>query len=185
MLEQIPPFALAAISAVIGLIATFVATKYMSDKQAQRLETTIQDVLEQSGIFHSPVVEKKDKTFLVETLQEEINNYDIDYSEVDIHYTDNTYYLPAKPSDMENIKKLDVLDKLPYRPERFDSEDFSQTFSVLTSFLFGVNSVGTVIEYNSDESYNIIVYRDGTVEFYKSKGDIDDDHSLDRGVIIF
>jgi hypothetical protein len=182
MLEQIPPFALAAIGAAIGLIASFVATKVMTDEQTERLETTIQDVLEQSGIFYSPKVVGKDKSFITEAVTGKVGE-----SKVDIHYTDSTFYLPATPSDMKNIKKTNVLDKLPYRPERYDSDDYSQSFSLFTSFLYGVNSVGTVIERSTGESYNIIVYGDGSVELYNSKDgeELDDDYTIEEALILF
>jgi hypothetical protein len=182
MLEQIPPTALTVIGVLIGLVVTFAATKYLSDEQTERLETTIQDILEQSGTFHSPVVKKKDVSFLDDTLEERLDNY----SNIDLYYADSTYYLPDKHTDMESVKEFDVLNKLPYRPERYDSDDYSQSFSILTSFIFGVNSIGTVIEHDSNEAYNIIVYADGLVEFYDAeKGETLVDYEPDEAAIIF
>jgi len=83
---------------------------------------------------------------------------------------DGTYYA-TNEKGFEAIARFDITNFLPYRPARFDCENFAMLFQSLSAFLFGINAVGTVIDWSGGHAYNIVYLTDGSVLLYEPQTD--------------
>jgi hypothetical protein len=83
---------------------------------------------------------------------------------------DGTYYATDR-SGFDAMTRFDPTNFLPYRPARFDCENFAMLFQSLSAFLFGVNSVGTVIDWSGGHAYNIVYLTDGSLLLYEPQTD--------------
>lgn len=98
---------------------------------------------------------------LHETLSEDAGD------DVTIKFTDTNYYAPT-PSSVPAIQALGSAQVwLPYRPDRFDCENYAQAVSVLSAFVAGANAVGVVIDWGGNHAYNAIVDSEGELYFYE------------------
>lgn len=76
-------------------------------------------------------------------------------------WLDATYVLPSKVPPWVDA----IVDLLPYRPERFDCEDYSFLYKTMAALFLGVNAVGVVIDWSGGHAYNIVVTSVGHVHF--------------------
>jgi hypothetical protein len=81
-------------------------------------------------------------------------------TEIEWVFVDKYYFAPhTLVSDVGRITGV-----LPYRPERFDCEDYAALYKVLHAFVLGVNAIGIVVDWTGGHSYNIVILSDGTVK---------------------
>ena len=114
---------------------------------------------------------------------------DYNPEDIDLIFSDGTYLAPQE-SDMDTIQKVTYLTKfLPYRPERFDCEDFAKAYDVLVAFVLGVNSIGVVYDWSGGHAYNVIVTSEGKVRFidpqYKEYSPELEEYSFENATIVF
>ena len=79
---------------------------------------------------------------------------------------------------------------MTYRSEVEDCDDFARAFQVYVNDVFGVNSVGVVIDYKALHAYNVCVTEDGSVYFIEPQNNKyvelskDGYYILKKGIII-
>lgn len=79
--------------------------------------------------------------------------------EIEWVFLDKHYFAPhTLVTDVGKITGV-----LPYRPERFDCEDFAALYKVMHAFVLGVNAVGIVVDWTGGHAYNIVIMSDGSV----------------------
>jgi len=106
-------------------------------------------------------------------------------------------YFTASRHDFEQIRALDVIENLPYRPARFDCENYAFLFQTIVALVFGVNTVGVVLDFEAGHAYNIVYTNGGSLRLYEPQdaefvqvGDSldeaeDSEYTLENSVIIF
>lgn len=87
-----------------------------------------------------------------------------------IMFLDGRYYAPEEDG-FDTMRRYDITEFLPYRPARFDCENFAQMFQVLSAFAFGVNSVAVVIDWSGGHAYNLVYLADGSLRLYEPQTD--------------
>jgi len=192
MLDQLPPGTVPLVSTIIAaLVAYFGGKKKEASKKITEFETEFRELLTEQGLFPSPKVKRESKEFVEQSLQDEIEAFDGSSVPIDLYQSDSDYYLPVSPETMKEAKAFNIFQYFPYRPERFDCEDYASAYMTFAAFLFGTNGVGTVYDYSSAHAYNIILYSNGAIELYEPQtGEVvetgpDTDYSLDSGMIVF
>jgi hypothetical protein len=189
MLDQLPPGTIeVAFTLIAAIAAYFGGKKKEASRKITEFETEFRQLLRKQNIFPSPKVKRRSREYVDEALQENIEEYDGDSVPFDVYLSDNNYFLPTSPETMAEAKLFNVFEYLPYRPERFDCEDYASAYMTFTAFLFGTNSVGTVYDYSSEHAYNIIIYADGTMELFEPQtGKVverGEDYQLQSGFIV-
>lgn len=76
-------------------------------------------------------------------------------------------YFSTDSEGFDSMDRLDVIEYLPYRPARFDCENFADLFKTTSALIFGVNTVGVVIDWSGGHAYNIVYLEDGSVFLYE------------------
>lgn len=192
VVDQIPPEVLALGGIVAsGLTAYIAGKKKKAYEKMMDFEQNLRQYLKDEDIFPSPATGEIRKSVIESALKRNIDNYDGSSVPIRTVYTDETYLAPVSRYDMSDAKSSNPFQYLPYRPSLYNSDDFGESFSVLASFLWGTNTVGTVYNQSSNHVYNIIVYGDGSVEFYEPQNGesvspkSDSKYDLDSGLIIF
>ena len=191
MIDQLPPGTIpVATTLVAAILAYFGGKKKEAKRKIVEFETEFRELLREQGIFPSPDVKRRNREFVDESLKEEIEAYDGSDVPIKVYRSDGEYFLPATKDDMEEARVFNPYQYLPYRPERFDCEDYASAYAVFASFLFGTNGVGVMYDYTADHAYNVIVYSDGSIEVYEPQtGEVidpesDEDYSLQSGLLV-
>lgn len=83
---------------------------------------------------------------------------------------DGKYYAPSR-DDFHKVIRRDVTNLMAYEKAKFDCENFAMHFAGQAGMMYGVNTVGVVIDWSSAHSYNVIVYDDDSYEFYEPQTD--------------
>lgn len=188
-IPQLPPQA----AAVLGLIATALAAYYGGKKKGKKIlevEQELREFLRNEGIFPSPNTREISEKEVERYLKQAIPKYDGTGVPIRVRLTDNRYLAPMDQSQMERAKRLNPFEYLPYRPALFDSDNYAAAYSSFASFLWGTNTVGAVFDDTADHAYNVIIYADGTVEFYEPQDnqvvELSDegDYQLDNGFVL-
>lgn len=188
--SDLPPQA----AAILGLVATALAAYFGGKRRGKKLlevEEELREFLRNEGIFPSPVTSSLSEEDVDDMLQDNIEVYDGSAAPIRVRFTDESYFAPEDKSQMDNAKKYNPFEYIPYRPARYDSDDFALGYSTFASFLWGTNTVGAVFDDSNDKTYTVICYGDDTVEFYDPKEDevldIEDseDQQLESGLILF
>jgi len=192
MLDQLPPGIVPVVTVLVAAIASyFTGKKKEASKKITEFETEFRELLTEQGIFPSPKVKRESRDFVEQSLKEEIEAFDGSSVPIDLYRSDSDYYLPVSSETMKEAKVFNIFQYLPYRPDRFDCEDYASAYMTFAAFLFGTNGVGTVYDYSSAHAYNIILYSNGTIELYEPQtGEVvetgpDTDYSLKSGMIVF
>lgn len=192
MLDQLPPQTVPVAVGLIAIVASYFSGKYREGKKKlAQLETDLRQLLRDQDIFPSPKVRRETSSFVEESLKENIDGYDGGSVPFNVYTSDGTYYLPANKSTMTEAKQFNPFEYLPYRPERFDCEDYASAYMTFAAFLFGTNGVGTIYDFGAGHAYNIILYSDGSIELYEPQtGQVvepgsEDKYSLESGMIVF
>jgi hypothetical protein len=76
-------------------------------------------------------------------------------------------YFATNADGFDSMDRLDVIEYLPYRPARFDCENFADLFKTISALIYGVNTVGVVIDWDGGHAYNIVYLEDGRVFLYE------------------
>lgn len=106
-----------------------------------------------------------------ERLSTALTEAGVDTSDVAVAYSDGRYFSPD-PSDIDDVRLGgSVTSILPYRPERFDCENYAGLYRALVAFGLGVNAVGVVYDWSGDHAYNVVVDSDGQARFYEPQAD--------------
>ncbi|RDZ53114.1 hypothetical protein C5C07_15375 [Haloferax sp. Atlit-4N] len=134
-------------------------------QKAIELETSLREVLDDLGVFPSPSVDEVDREHIEAALSEAIPNYD-DSATIETVYADGRYLAPAAADVWLLADLAGGVSWLPYRPERFDCEQFARGFGVLSALVAGTNTVGVIHDWSGRHAYNVIVTAEQTVQFY-------------------
>jgi len=176
----------------IGTLIISIGAYYLEGKTGKasdaaiRLETKLRAIMRRKYGIPNPHITEVTREDIKEALTTQT---DYDPENIDLIFSDGTYLAPRE-SDMDTIQKVTWLTKfLPYRPERFDCEDFAKAYDVLVAFVLGVNSIGVVYDWSGGHAYNIIVTSEGKVRFidpqYKSYSPEKESYSFENATIVF
>ncbi len=190
--DSLPPEVVA-----LGGLALAALAAYLGGRNAEarrkviKFETLLRRFLRRELSVPSPEVEQVGRGHLDDALKANIPGYDGTNDPIHVVYADGTYLAP-KPADVELIKMLATATSLlPYRPERFDCENFAGAFRTLAAFVAGVNSVGVVYDWTAGHAYNVIIDTEGTVYLFEPQEDREvmlgesEDYQLENGLIVF
>lgn len=83
---------------------------------------------------------------------------------------DQTYYL-TNQANFLNIVAWDWIDTVKYQKEVFDCENFAISFKAQVDYIFNLNQVGLVIDYESRHAYNIVIFPNGKVMLLEPQND--------------
>jgi len=112
------------------------------------------------------------------------------------YFLDGQYWTASR-RDFEQIRALDVIENLPYRPARFDCENYAFLFQTIVALVFGINTVGVVLDFEAGHAYNIIYTNGGNLKLYEPQdgeyvqigdsldGDEESEYTLENSVVIF
>jgi len=112
------------------------------------------------------------------------------------YFLDGEYWTTTR-SGFGQVAALDLIENLPYRPARFDCENYAFLFQTLTAFVFGVNTVGVVLDFEAGHAYNMVYTNDGSLRLYEPQdgtfvevgdsldADEDSEYTLENSVVIF
>jgi hypothetical protein len=177
---------LIAITAIAAPVATYLFGTKRGRQATRTLETELRDVLSEYGVpdAEQTKIPKPD-------LEAAVREAAPDDADLEFDTLDGTYYAP-EPGSIALVRNVaSVLSFLPYRPERYDCEDFAKFGWVLPALFLGVNSVGFVVDYSGGHAYNVVVDSDGDAIFFEPQsGDVvrigsEDKYSLERGEVLF
>lgn len=193
MIDQIPPELVALGGTALAAGAAYFGGKRREAmKKVANFETELRKYIEKELGFDSPEVQEVGRDFIKTMLEEEIPNYSKDEDgPVTTYFSDGTYYIPKNKVDMKNAKMYNFYSLFPYRPDRFDCDNYSESWKNLVPLIWGTNGVGDVRDHSAGHAYNIIVYSDGTIEFFEPqeskvvKLGEDDRYQLEEGVVRF
>lgn len=128
-----------------------------------------------------------DGKFIDDALKKTIPNYG---TKVTRPLALDSKYYTVTSVEFAHMKRIDLVDKAIYLANRFDCDDFAITSKSMMALLFGVNSVGIVIDNVGHHAYNLVVFSDGYVKFYEPQTDEEIDiathpkYNLTEGLII-
>lgn len=190
--EALPPEVVA-----LGGLALAALAAYLGGRNAEarrkviKFETLLRRFLRRELSLPSPEVATSDRGMIDDALKDAIPAYDGTNDPIHTVYADGTYIAPV-PEDVDMVEMLSSATAwLPYRPERFDCENFAGAFRTLSAFVSGVNTVGVVYDWSGGHAYNVIVDSEGNVTFYEPQDDREvslgesDAYSLENGLIVF
>jgi hypothetical protein len=72
----------------------------------------------------------------------------------------DSQYVSTGLDEFKKIISWDWTDHLHYEINTFDCEDFAFYFASRVARMFGINTVGIVLDYSSAHSYNLVVVKD-------------------------
>ena len=99
-----------------------------------------------------------ESSFIEDAVNAHAQDHGID-TDIDWVWLDKHYFAPhTLVTDAARLTGV-----LPYRPERFDCEDFAALYKVMHAFVLGVNSVGIVVDWTGGHAYNVVIMSDGAV----------------------
>ncbi|MFA1612065.1 hypothetical protein [Halobellus rubicundus] len=88
-------------------------------------------------------------------------------SPVDVRVWDGRHFAPA-PEALDSLATIGrVLETMPYRPARFDCENFAGFYWSFAPLIFGVNTVALVNDTSAGHAYNLIVDAEGGIHVYE------------------
>jgi hypothetical protein len=168
---------------ILGLAAAIVGVAALPTARRRVAETAIRRLLAQW--IDTPTSEPIKKSTLWGAVHEHIDPKDVQFVTAD-----GSYYATDRDG-VESLARIgDALDWLPYRPDRFDCEEFAELVVALAAFVGGVNAVGVVYDWSGSHAYNVVVTTDDEAIFVESQtGEIvsvgEGDYALDDATIIF
>jgi len=154
---------LSGIAAVLVPIAGYVFGKQRGRKAKISLESELRDALESR--FGIPDVSDKrvDKSHIGATVEADAPQS----ATLEFDYLDGTYFAPD-PDDIDLIINVASITRLlPYRPERYDCENFAGFAWTLSALVLGINTVGLVVDYSGSHAYNVVVDAEGNAHWFE------------------
>jgi len=191
--DQLPEIAVPLIGTIAAIVSAYLGSRSESSKRAAiKFETELRRILDDRLGLPSPATHEIPEDDLDAALVEAIPAYDggDEPSEIDVVTSDGIWLAPP-PGDLGLVRTLASAPQwLPYRPERFDCENFAAAFRTLAAFIAGTNTVGVVYDWSAGHAYNVIVDAEGSVQFYEPQSDEiveigDGDYRLDDALIVF
>ena len=85
---------------------------------------------------------------------------------VNRHILDQKYYTVDKKT-FEAMVKAGWSLRPKYLVDRFDCDDFTVAFKGRMAELFGINSIGIMIDWGASHAYNIVILADGSVNAFE------------------
>ena len=170
--SQLPTIVAPLIATITAIIGAYFGTRSKKGQRAAiAFETRIRRILRRQLNIPSPRTRELSEDELDQALAAAIPAYEGNEYPIDVVTSDGTYLAPVA-SDIGLVRQLaGVVEWLPYRPERFDCENFGGAFRTLAAFITGVNTVGIVYDWSSDHAYNVIIDADGEAVFYEPQSD--------------
>jgi len=171
MLDTLTPYLQPEVLALLGGAAAVVIA-YLNGNisraadEAQAFETDLRNYLAENASVTLPTNDEVSGEDIESAIRE---TYGDDAADSTMLF-DGTYYTTDRDG-FDAMVRFDPTNLLPYRPSRFDCENFAMLFQTLSAFLFGVNSVGTVIDWSGGHAYNIVYLNDGSVLLYEPQTD--------------
>lgn len=178
----------ATITAIIG--AYFGTRSKKGQRAAIEFETRVRRILRRQLNIPSPRTREISEDELDQALAAAIPAYEGNEYPIDVVTSDGTLLAPLA-ADVSIVRMLaGATEWLPYRPERFDCENFAGAFRVLAAFIAGTNTIGIVYDWSGDHAYNVIINADGEAVFYEPQDDeiVDigqGNYELENGLIVF
>ncbi|AFH21856.1 hypothetical protein OSG_eHP11_00045 [environmental Halophage eHP-11] len=172
-----------AVVSIFGLAAAILGVAALPTARRRVVETTIRRLL--ARWVDTPTSEPIEES----TIREAVHDH-IDPSDVRIVTADGSYYATDRDG-VESLARIgDALDWLPYRPDRFDCEEYAELLVAIAAFVGGVNACGVVYDWSGGHAYNVVVTTDGEAIFVESQtGEIvtvgEGSYALDDATIIF
>jgi len=172
-----------AVVSILGLAAATLGVAAIPTARRRVAETAVRGLL--ARWIDTPTSQPIEENTIREAVHEHI-----DASDVRIVTADGSYYATNRDG-VESLARIgDALDWLPYRPERFDCEEYAELVVMLAAFVGGVNAVGVVYDWSGSHAYTVFVTSDGEAIFVESQtGEIVDvgegSYALDDATIIF
>ena len=104
------------------------------------------------------------------------------------HVLDSRYWTVDKTT-FEAMVKSGWSWRRSYLAEKFDCDDFAVAFKGRMAELFGINSVGIMIDWSSKHAYNILILDDGSVHAFEPQAGLwarlgSDNYQCKDGVLI-
>lgn len=122
---------------------------------AMRIETFIHNEIVSLWLPNTTQTQV-DSDFLKNAVESLSDEHDLD-TDVEWLFVDEHYFAPEGP-----VKRFtEILSILPYRPERYDCEDYSGLYKTIYAFALGINSVGLVVDWTGGHAYNVLITSDG------------------------
>jgi hypothetical protein len=164
--SYLTPYLAELLVSVLGItIAYLGGKKREARKHLINAEDTVRDLAEQRLNLPSPETEP----ITSERIRAAIADAVTPDATIDIYLTDKTWFAPL-PSELPLLRDIaGSVSWLPYRPARFDRDNYAQTYATVASLVAGVNTVGVFIDLNSDSIYVVIVDADANATFYEPR----------------
>jgi len=172
-----------AVVSILGLAAATLGVAAIPTARRRVAETVIRRLVGRT--VDIPASEPVDN----ETLRKAVHEH-IDPSDARIVTADGSYYATDRDGVQSLARIGDALDWLPYRPERFDCEEYAELLVAIAAFVAGVNACGVVYDWSGSHAYPVFVTVDGEAVFVESQsGEIVDVgegiYTLDDATVIF
>jgi len=156
MLPELPPELIGIVVTISGALGIYYRKRIMGNASEAETETALRNYLANAGL-PTPKQTEVSKQHVLESINEAVPDED-----ADILTLDGTYYAPTTRAEAEKMLILgDILDYFPYRPDRFDCENYALFLSSLTALIFGVNTVALVVDWSEGYAYNLVVTAQG------------------------
>lgn len=189
--DQLPSIVAPLVATILSIVGAYFGTRSNKGQRAAiQFETQVRQILRRQLNFPTPRTNKISADELDAALVDAIPAYEGNEFPIDVVTSDGVWFAPA-PADIGTVRALaGATEWLPYRPQRFDCENFAAAFRTLAAFVGGVNTIGVVYDWSSDHAYNVIVDADGNVDFYEPQSDEiveigQGSYQLDDALIVF
>jgi len=172
MIDAVAPEAVAIVGVVCAAIVAYLRGN--TDTARRKIitaETQLRAWMRTDIGLPTPAVEELDRTTIDTALETAIPAHNGTQSPIRTAYTDGTYLAPVA-EDRPLLRAIGTLTSLlPYRPARFDCENFAGLYRALVAFVLGTNTIGVVYDWSGGHAYNVVVTADAEVHFYEPNGD--------------
>lgn len=176
---------------IVAVISAYLGSRSERGKRAAiQFETELRRIVDRRLGIPTPSTQELSEDDLDDALVEAIPAYDGSSDPVDVVYSDGIWLAPD-PADVDLLQSLTSATQwLPYRPERFDCENFAAAFRTLSAFVAGSNTVGVVYDWSSEHAYNVLVDSSGEVYIYEPQDDRtvdigEEKYELENALIVF
>jgi len=106
-----------------------------------------------------------------EFVAEAVNDYLDEHAENGSRLPLDGKYYTTSEDEMKQIVNADQTDKKLYRKAEYDCENFALSFMANVQGMYGVTTIGLVIDWSGGHAYNMLVYEDGSIALYEPQND--------------
>jgi len=168
--------------ALLGAVGVYYRKQIQGGASDADTETAIRNFLADNiNGLPAPNQAEVAEEYVVETIQEATPE------DTEILTLDGTYYAPTTAEDATVLFVIgEILSWFPYRPERFDCENYASFMATLSALVFGINTVAVVIDWSESHAYNLVVTAEGeAIAIEPQSGEVVElgagDYSMERG----